>query len=255
MQQAAAHRTSRWSRAKPLIVMLAASALLLGQVPRRRARGCPAGTVSVLGQYCIDRYEGALVEILPNGRTRPWTPFQSPPRGGSYRAVSRLGLVPQGYVSQLQARAACTHAGKRLCTETEWSTACRGPTPTTYPYGDDHINGRCNDAHDNPVPRIFPGNPDVFHFTEMNDPRLNQLPDSVARTGQFTRCSNRFGVRDMVGNLHEWIERHQGNLGVFRGGFYADSRINGAGCNYTTIAHSPSYHDYSTGFRCCADLR
>ena len=30
--------------------------------------------------------------------------------------------------------------------------------------------------------------------------------------------------------------------------------INGEGCLYTTTAHNMSHWDYSTGFRCCADL-
>ena len=37
------------------------------------------------------------------------------------------------------------------------------------------------------------------------------------------------------------------------GGFYSTANQHGAGCYYTTIAHEPSYHDYSTGFRCCMD--
>ena len=51
------------------------------------------------------------------------------------------------------------------------------------------------------------------------------------------------------GNLHEWVADAEG---VFRGGFYVDAVINGAGCSYRTSAHSRGYHDYSTGFRCCA---
>ena len=39
----------------------------------------------------------------------------------------------------------------------------------------------------------------------MNDPRLNQTPNTVAQTGEFARCTNGFGVFDMVGNLHEWV--------------------------------------------------
>jgi hypothetical protein len=30
--------------------------------------------------------------------------------------------------------------------------------------------------------------------------------------------------------------------------------INGEGCLYRTTAHGVSHWDYSTGFRCCADL-
>ncbi|QXD15378.1 hypothetical protein GQ464_000010 [Rhodocaloribacter litoris] len=29
----------------------------------------------------------------------------------------------------------------------------------------------------------------------------------------------------------------------------------GEGCLYRTTAHGRTYHDYSTGFRCCADAR
>ena len=54
----------------------------------------------------------------------------------------------------------------------------------------------------------------------------------------------------MHGNLHEWVADVDG---TFRGGFYADAVLNGTGCLYRTTAHAASYHDYSTGFRCCAD--
>jgi formylglycine-generating enzyme required for sulfatase activity len=205
--------------------------------------------------FCIDRFEGSLVEVLPRGSRHSWDPFHTPSRESSYRAVSRRGVIPQGYISQRQARAACESADKRLCTEEEWNTACRGPSPTRYPYGDEHIEGRCNDRGINPVPRVFRDTRDVFHFEQMNDPRLNQLPATVARTGQFTRCTNRYGVRDMVGNLHEWIDDVHGSLGVFRGGYFADTHQNGDGCAYATRAHSTGYHDYSTGFRCCANAR
>ena len=53
----------------------------------------------------------------------------------------------------------------------------------------------------------------------------------------------------MMGNLHEWTADP---AGTFRGGFYADTRVNGDGCGYRTTAHSAGYSDYSTGFRCCA---
>ncbi len=239
--------------ARPILVAL--SSLLVALVPHRRRPGCPRGAILIEATFCIDRYEASLVEVLPRGRTRPWSAFTPPERARTYRAVSRAGVPPQGYVSQNEARAACESAGRRLCTEREWVTACRGPSPTTWPYGEQHIPGRCNDGRENPVPRLYPGSRDVFHEAQMNDPRLNQLPLGLARTGEFRRCSNRFGVHDMVGNVHEWIEAHHGTLGVFRGGFYADAHQNGDGCGYTTRAHSPNYHDYSTGFRCCADAR
>jgi formylglycine-generating enzyme required for sulfatase activity len=84
---------------------------------------------------------------------------------------------------------------------------------------------------------------------QMNDPRLNQLPNSLAPSGSFEQCVTAEGVYDMHGNLHEWVADADG---TFRGGFYVDAVINGNGCLYRTTAHSRSYHDYSTGFRCCA---
>jgi len=53
----------------------------------------------------------------------------------------------------------------------------------------------------------------VFHAAEMkrgwgllalNDPRLDQLDDTLAKTGAFPACVNDYGVYDMVGNLDEW---------------------------------------------------
>jgi formylglycine-generating enzyme required for sulfatase activity len=114
--------------------------------------------------------------------------------------------------------------------------------------------GRCNDNGVNPVPRLFgPGN--HFHGGPMNDPRLNRMPRTVALTGRHPRCSGSYRSEDMVGNLHEWVDTVSNHRGVFRGGYFSDVRINGEGCSYATRAHGPGYHDYSTGFRCCADPR
>lgn len=61
----------------------------------------------------------------------------------------------------------------------------------------------------------------------------------------------------MVGNLHEWVKTDPGSSGTprgtFAGGYYLDTTINGDGCQYRTTAHAHDYHDYSTGFRCCAE--
>jgi len=86
----------------------------------------------------------------------------------------------------------------------------------------------------------------------MNDPRLNQQPGTVAKTGEYGRCESTYGVFDMVGNLHEWVADPHG---AFLGGYYLDTKLNGDGCRYKTVAHAAVYHDYSTGFRCCADPR
>jgi sulfatase modifying factor 1 len=218
------------------------------------AAGCPAGMAQVLGRFCIDRYEATVDRVDARGRTvGRQSPYHTPAPGERLRARSRAGAVPQAHISQVDAAAACAAAGKRLCTDEEWLTACRGRTPTRYPYGDEHQDGRCNDAGVSPL-RTLHGRDDsssTFGIDAMNDARLNQVPGSVARTGAFSRCRNSFGVYDMVGNLHEWTAAPGG---TFRGGYYLDTSINGEGCEYQTTAHSPHYHDYSIGFRCCRSL-
>ena len=88
-------------------------------------------------------------------------------------------------------------------------------------------------------------------FSELTHPCLNQLPDSVNRTGSNVECITEDGAYDMMGNLHEWVDDDEG---TFRGGYYMDWWRNGEGCNYRTGLHSVQHYDYSTGFRCCSDL-
>jgi sulfatase modifying factor 1 len=210
---------------------------------------CPNGMAFVDGRFCIDRWEASLVEVGADGDTRPFSPYDTP-HGHAVRAVSSGGVVPQGYISRDQATGACAAAGKRLCNEAEWVTACRGLPPHAFPYGDAREKGACNDSGISPLHVFFPEAPETYASGPMNDRRLNQQANTVAKTGAFSRCSNALGVFDMVGNLHEWVASAHP---TFRGGYYLDTHLNGDGCAYRTTAHAAEYHDYSTGFRCCAD--
>jgi hypothetical protein len=121
---------------------------------------CPAEMVRVRN-YCVDRFEMSTLDHrsaralspfypphpkllesalaawsverrrvgMPEARTLPLPllpEIQYQERDYQPRAVSRPGVVPQGYLSQWLAKLACENAGKRLCTEEEWVTACRG---------------------------------------------------------------------------------------------------------------------------------
>jgi hypothetical protein len=208
--------------------------------------GCPAGMLLVHGatSFCIDRFEASLVEVGADGSTTPWSPYFNP---GTTRVAARSlrGAVPQGYITGEQAKKACAESGKRLCTDVEWQRACGGPDGTTYPYGPTLVAGLCNDARaQHPAVELFGS------VTNLNSPCINQLEDGLERTGSFTGCVTAEGAFDMMGNLHEWTADPNG---TFRGGFYVDTYRNGPGCRYTTTAHNTLHHDYSTGFRCCAD--
>jgi len=236
--------------------------------------GCPAEMARV-ERFCIDRYEAHLVTRTDDGRETVHPPYERPAERVRYLARSRPGIMPQAYVNRHEARAACENANKRLCTLVEWHAACAGPRRFTYPYGNTLDREACNGAKPHLLAKLFGNDPRRWNYDEhFNSPLLDREPGYLARTGQYPRCVSAYGVYDLVGNLHEWvsdrvdaalpakieliedlrgrIDRNLGH-GIFMGGFYSTTSEHGPGCRFVTIGHEPSYHDYSTGLRCCAD--
>lgn len=240
-----------------------------------------------LGSYCIDQYEVSSVDLNTGQRLSPFYPPErkllrfvyqywrsEAAKLGSTRArrlalpivpevqkqqfkakaQSVPGVLPQGYMSYYSARRACSAANKRLCTEDEWTHACKGSKHTKQPYGANYKSGRCNIYRSVHPAYVLHGNSSLGHL----DPRLHLVFDDKNRpllelTGQRTSCvsSHKDGpIFDMVGNLDEWIEDDKG---VFKGGFYA--RGTRKGCEARVENHGKSYADYSLGTRCCKDAR
>src|SRR6185369_15483032 len=147
---------------------------------------CPPDMVDVSGRFCIDRYEGSLVDARLG---RPLSPYFSPRKSEAKRALEAFtgtapvpgapelprppvweleesfepkalalpSATPNGYVSGLLARAACEQAGKRLCSAEEWVTACRGEQNHRFPYGEDYEAGACNVYRDTHPARVLWG--------------------------------------------------------------------------------------------------
>ena len=240
----------------------------------RPKSSCPPEMVEVAAKlpFCVDRWEASLERVGPAG-TPTRHPFnQRPDEGVRYRALSAPGVFPQAYVSRLEASAACEEAGKRLCSMSEWQRACRRAGSHTYPDGALPQPEACNQGKPHLLPIMFPERGYRYRYDEhFNDPALSLQQGYLAKTGAYERCTSELEVHDRVGNLHEWVSddassaliaqleasRRQwqpaapGN-GVFMGGFYSTRAEHGPGCTFTTVAHEPAYHDYSTGFRCCA---
>jgi hypothetical protein len=222
----------------------------IGIVEAQGLGGCLSGMAPVQGSstLCIDVYEAHLEEILTTGKQVPFSPYFNP---GTHRvvAMSAKAAVPQGYINEIQSSAACSEAGKRLCTQEEWELACRGPSNQVYPYGNTRITGRCNDHRDvHPAIEYFGTSADWI-WSELGNSCISQLPKSLATCGAYSGCVTASGIFDLMGNVHEWIDDP---AGTFKGGYYVDTVLNGEGCLYTTTAHDISHWDYSTGFRCCA---
>ncbi len=219
--------------------------------PKQNAK-CPAEmALSGGGRFCIDRYECVVDERAADGSLKPHATYEPLSSSRTYVARSAAGVTPQAYVSGAAALAACTNAGKRLCAPVEWRAACGGSNGYAFPYGPSRVPNKCRDAGRAPMLVYYSSSlSHGFSAVELNDPRLDQLPDTVAKTGSASDCVTDEGVFDMVGNLDEWTADPNG---TFQGGYWLDTSLHGDGCAYRTIAHEFGYHDYSLGFRCCAD--
>jgi formylglycine-generating enzyme len=223
---------------------------------------CPSEMVHVTDvdaglDFCVDPYEGYVVEVTDGGE-KQHSPFVVVD-GLSLRAKTARGVIPQAYISQVEATQACSAAGKRLCNKNEFAEFCRGPNPKNfYPYGGEtHLAGDCNEGKGSSMTRFWGMNANAWTYAEFNAPIDNEWDGGLAPTASYPKCVSPWGVYDCVGNLHEWGSDPADTKGHgrFRGGFYGDAEANGPGCLYVTSAHELTYHDYSTGFRCCADVK
>lgn len=196
-------------------------------------------------RVCIDRWEAATEN--PDGSLHsPYYAFAAQ----KVKAVSRAGIVPQAYVSAEEADWACKRSGKYLCSTQDWQDACMGAKKPyrIYPYGNEENASTCNTSRDlHPSVEIF--GKLQSDSVSLNNPKLNQLPDTVALTGSFGKCVTPDGVYDLQGNLLEWTQGDQKAL--LMGGHFVEAKQHGDGCRYVTAGHGAQYHDYTTGFRCC----
>jgi hypothetical protein len=249
----------------------------------------------VAGRFCVDRWEISLVDKATG---TPLSPYYPPDRRFAIQlaetwererltmgsegaratplpelpgwqrahdaepmAVSKPGVVPNGYLSGVVAARACENADKRLCRYDEWRLACEGDAKRRFPYGAAYAKGACNIFRD-----VHPGA--ALHQNAsigLLDPRMNLVVDDdgaplLRLTGATERCKSAWGedaAYDMNGNLDEWVlDNERGpdpETGGWRarmaGGFYARAKRDG--CASSVVAHPKDYLDYSIGARCC----
>ena len=220
------------------------------------ATPCPAEMVHV-AEFCVDRYEAYVAEVDDAGLEHPHSPYDTVD-GLVVRAKSAAHVVPQGYISQVEATAACNEAGKRASVAPrEFADFCRGgpDSGAYYPYGGTvDIPGYCNEGKGSYVELLFGSDPETWTYADFNDPELNQIEGVAWCDRQLSTL--RLTVRRL--RPHGQPARvgldpaDESGHGRFRGGFYGDAEENGPGCLYVTSAHELDYHDYSTGFRCCS---
>jgi hypothetical protein len=158
------------------------------------------------GEFCIDPYEAALA-------------------GGA--AISAPGVLPAVSVTWDEAVAACSAAGKQLCTQDQWRAACEGNNYFAYPYGDIYARCRCNGRA--------------------------RLIDAVEPAGASHECvGGQPGLFDMSGNVAEWTSTSDADGTRIAGGSYQSAGGEMRCDSFDSVAHGSSLP--TLGFRCCVSL-
>lgn len=142
--------------------------------------------------------------------------------------------LPQNRVTFDEARQVCRGAGKRLCSDAEWTFACEGEVGYPYSYGWFRDSRACNADREGLV-----------------DSR-GELTDQRVVAGAYPGCSSPFGVRDLTGNLEEYAMDPESGQPVRKGGYWQPGPNH---CRHKLPHQELSYQGVEVGFRCCADPR
>ncbi len=188
---------------------------------------CPSDMVAIPSlMVCIDRYEASRADATGAANGTSTT--------ASSRPFVRIWQGP----TPAQATTACSLAGKRLCSRTEWQAACEGGTARTYPYGNVYDPAACH-VGTSPTP-----------------------PDggNALVGGNWPACQGGVpGLFDMAGG---WLEMHSDVDTTSAGCTTAGNpcrRASGSAyfhgepesrCSYTSSWAGSNGH---VGFRCCRD--
>jgi formylglycine-generating enzyme required for sulfatase activity len=232
---------------EPVLHLAAAVVATQPSAPPSGATACPADMVLVDGDHCTEvRQDCAERHRRPGTRCTSFEPTVCTGKRVHERfCIDRDEYVPPGetlpktWVTWYKAQATCVSLGKRLCEEAEWELACEGPEMLPYPYGLSREASRCN----------------YDHILDVIDPATGKLRDLRSPPWAFDSCTSPYGVRNMVGNVDEWVERDvpgAPHRSALKGGWWMPVRNR---CRPVTTEHSEFYLGVQVGFRCCAEAR
>jgi sulfatase modifying factor 1 len=208
---------------------------------------CPEGMVLVAGRYCPNVRHRCLEYMDPPGRYEAFrcAKYARPAVCQGERVPMRFCIdrdeyvadgerLPANFQNWTVARETCAKQGKRVCFESEWNFACEGEQMRPYPYGWERDSSVCNADQ-----------------TDIVDEK-GRLRDRRARADEYPRCISPFGVRNMSGNLEEFVTRDRvfPPAPAMKGAYWQPGRND---CRAAQTAHDGYYNGMETGFRCCSD--
>lgn len=239
---------------------------------------CPDGMVEVEGDYCPALVETCKTWVCPPDGTKGCEPSKRFPtaRCGEWQRPTKCltppakrphlrycidkyewpnveGQRPKSWMSWFDAKRELEAAGKRMCTDVEWTFAAEGPDGHPYPFGDgyhrDEANKACN--FDHPIKGF-----DVFAARHPGDAMAQRLDDLLVTAGSMPQCHSDFGVYDMAGNIDEFTVNVTGHgkpyVSYLKGGHVFGVRN---ASRPATEAHGPEFVWYETGTRACKDVQ
>jgi len=167
----------------------------------------------------------------------------------TYEWPNKKNAYPWVMVTWPEAHELCWSAGKRMCTEEEWTFACEGEEATPFPYGYERRSADCN--LDNRW-RQYSSSALSARGSEKCSKELERLWQGK-RSGSAPQCASSFGVEDMNGSVDEWTKATMGGQypSILKGGYWGPVRTR---CRPSTRNHGPGHTFYQQGFRCCKDV-
>jgi hypothetical protein len=179
-----------------------------------------------------------------------------------YEYPNKKGELPRVMFKFPEAERLCAAEGKRVCTETEWTTACEGPQYKPYPYGYTRDPKTCNGDRDYVEPKVIDhdkkGVP-IYAFASRDEsvskPELERLWQGVA-SGSQPKCVSDYGVWDMPGNADELAASETPEPtskfdNVTTGGPWLYGVRNQ--CRPKIYTHNEGFAYYYLSTRCCAE--
>lgn len=157
-----------------------------------------------------------------------------------HEGANVVGQKPEAGLTFYDAEKRCADQGKRLCTDKEWQSACRGIDNRPYSTGYVRpVEGQCN--IDTTLPWLDP----ATHTKE-------ELAEAFLASGSNPECKTKEGVYDLTGNYDEWVRSTTQTpyTSVLFSGHPFKVRNR---CTTKTTSHSEGSSYYDISYRCCKD--